>query len=164
MTFDSNKKESRSFERLSVNLLSYNKLLAQCTSDIHCDGKTMCQRVKHKACLCVFQRVQPLLAAGNSCTNHRVVAFWRVMATFVVNVSKLPFTHLHITCPMPRKPIISTCAGTDARVSAKQTNLLCRARRRETKLTDEEPANRRTSECKRNLFVLPSEKEDNEVN
>jgi hypothetical protein len=27
MTFDNNKKESRSIERLSVNLLSYNKLL-----------------------------------------------------------------------------------------------------------------------------------------
>ena len=55
---------------------------------------------------------------------------WRVMAAFVVNVSELPFTHLHITCPIPRKPIISTCAGTDARVSAKETCLLCRARRR----------------------------------
>ena len=38
MTFDSNKKESRSKERLSVNLLSCNKLLAQCTSDINCDS------------------------------------------------------------------------------------------------------------------------------
>lgn len=27
--------------------------------------------MKHKACLCVFQRVQPLLAAGNSSTNHK---------------------------------------------------------------------------------------------
>ena len=40
MTFDSYKKESRSKERLSVNLLSYNKLLAQCTCDIHCDSAT----------------------------------------------------------------------------------------------------------------------------
>ena len=33
------------------------------------------------------------------------------LATFVVNVSKLPFTHLHITCLVPQKPIISTRAG-----------------------------------------------------
>ncbi len=43
-----------------------------------------------------------------------ICCLWRVMAAFVVNVSELPFTHLHITCPIPRKPIISTCAGTDA--------------------------------------------------
>ena len=30
------------------------------------------------------------------------------------------------------KPIISTCAGTDARVSAKETCLFCRARRRKS--------------------------------
>ena len=35
-----NKKESRSNERLSINLLIYNKLLAQCTGDIHCDSPT----------------------------------------------------------------------------------------------------------------------------
>lgn len=86
------------------------------------------------------------------------------MAAFVVNVNEFPFTHLRITCPIPRKPIISTCAGTDARVSAKETCLLCRARRRKTKLTDEEPANRRTSERKRSLLVLPSEREENRVN
>ena len=35
-----NKKESRSNEWLSINLLIYNKLLAQCTGDIHCDSPT----------------------------------------------------------------------------------------------------------------------------
>ena len=36
---------------------------------------------------------------------------WRVMAAFVANVSELPFTHLHITCPMPRKPIVQQIRG-----------------------------------------------------
>ncbi|MBR6658439.1 MAG: hypothetical protein IKL19_00010 [Paludibacteraceae bacterium] len=57
--------------------------------------------MKHKACLCVFQRVQPLLAAGNSSTYHKRMHY-------------IP------------KPAIS--------------------------------------EYKGNLFALPSEKEDNEVN
>ena len=52
---------------------------------------------------------------------------WRVIAAFVANVSKLPFTHLHITCPMPRKLIIFGVCGSQ-----------------------------RTSGHKRNLFVLPS--------
>ena len=34
------KKESRSYERLSVNLLSYNKLLRKCTGDINSDSPT----------------------------------------------------------------------------------------------------------------------------
>ena len=55
---------------------------------------------------------------------------WRVTAAFIVN-GRLPFTHLHITRLMPRKPIIFGVCG-----------------------------NRRTSECKRNLFVLPSAKEE----
>ena len=101
------KKESRSFERLSINRLSYNKLLAQCTSNVHCDNPT-------SWALLIFIAHLP----SGCCLR-------RVMAAFVVNVNKFPFTHLRITCPMPRKPIISTCAGTDARVSAKETCLLC---------------------------------------
>ena len=49
----SNKKESRSNERLSVNLLSYNKLLAQCTSDINCDSATVLR-------ILIFLEHQPL--------------------------------------------------------------------------------------------------------
>ena len=53
MTFDSNKKESRSFERLSVNLLSYNKLLRKCASDINCDSATALR-------ILIFLEHQPL--------------------------------------------------------------------------------------------------------
>ena len=48
-----------------------------------------------------------------------------------------------------------------------QRKLVCFAEREGGKafgLTDEEPANRRPSECKGNLFILPSEKEENKVN
>ena len=106
MTFDSYKKESRSFERLSVNLLSYNKLLAQCASDIHCDSATVLR-------ILIFLEHQPL-----GC------CLWRVMAAFVVNVSELPFTHLHITCPIPQELSSVACAGTDAQASAKETCLI----------------------------------------
>jgi hypothetical protein len=87
MTFDRYKKESRSFERLSINLLIYNKLLAQCTCDIHCDSPTL---------------LDILIFFGAPTT--RVCCLWRVMAAFVANVSELPFTHLHITCPILKEP------------------------------------------------------------
>ncbi|MBO7230278.1 MAG: hypothetical protein J6V20_02570 [Bacteroidaceae bacterium] len=53
MTFERYKKESRSKERLSVNLLSYNKLLRKCASDIHCDSATLLR-------ILIFLEHQPL--------------------------------------------------------------------------------------------------------
>ena len=97
-------------------LLVIMLLLRKCSRNVHCDSS--------------FTTSIPCLSIWS--TYHRVCCLWRVMAAFVANVSELPFTHLHITCPIPRKPIISTCAGTGARVSAKETCLFCRARRRKS--------------------------------